>query len=77
MFDYATFDDEILLQLIVIKMIDALGQLYNRFGREEGYRKLHIDHPPGLTAYTDFGVTIEPTGGSPAPAGEKVLGLDL
>ncbi len=44
---------------------------------EEGYGKLHIDLPKGLSAYTGFGITIEPAGGSPAPTGEKVLGLDL
>jgi anti-sigma-K factor RskA len=27
-----------------------------------------------LDAYTDFGVTVEPAGGSPGPTGDKVLG---
>jgi len=39
-----------------------------------GYGAVVIKSPLPLTAYTDFGVTIEPSGGSPQPTGEKVLG---
>ncbi len=33
MSEYATFEDEILLRLIAIKKTDALGALYDRYGR--------------------------------------------
>jgi len=36
---------------------------------------VHTDKP--LASYTSFGITIEPSGGSPAPTGDKVLGKDL
>lgn len=39
-----------------------------------GYHAVVIDAPLPLNAYSDFGVTIEPAGGSPGPTGEKVLG---
>ncbi len=39
-----------------------------------GYGAVVVKSPLPLTAYTDFGVTIEPAGGSPQPTGEKVLG---
>lgn len=39
-----------------------------------GYGALVIRAPLPLDAYSDFGVTIEPAGGSPAPTGDKVLG---
>jgi len=40
----------------------------------DGYANQWIGAPEPLTAYSSFGVTIEPTGGSPGPTGEKVLG---
>jgi anti-sigma-K factor RskA len=43
----------------------------------EGYASLVIASPLPLDAYSAFGVTIEPQGGSPAPTGEKVLGGNL
>jgi anti-sigma-K factor RskA len=39
-----------------------------------GYGAMVIHAPRPLNEYTSFGVTVEPTGGSPAPTGEKVLG---
>lgn len=39
-----------------------------------GYGAMVINSLKPLTSYTDFGVTIEPAGGSPGPTGEKVLG---
>lgn len=39
-----------------------------------GYGAVVINAPLPLNAYNDFGVTIEPAGGSPGPTGEKVLG---
>jgi anti-sigma-K factor RskA len=39
-----------------------------------GYGALWVGAPEPLIAYTGYGVTIEPEGGSPGPTGEKVLG---
>lgn len=39
-----------------------------------GYGAVVIKAPLPLNSYTDFGVTIEPAGGSPGPTGDKVLG---
>ncbi len=39
-----------------------------------GYGALWISSPEPLKNYQAFGVTIEPTGGSPGPTGNKVLG---
>lgn len=43
----------------------------------EGYGALLISSPNPLSSYPSFGITIEPTGGSPSPTGEKVLGGSL
>lgn len=43
----------------------------------EGYGVLWIDAPEPLASYAAFGITVEPTGGSPGPSGEKVLGGSL
>lgn len=43
----------------------------------QGRAFVDIDAPQGLANYSDFGITIEPAGGSPGPTGPKVLGLDL
>jgi len=40
----------------------------------DGYGTAMVVSPLPLTSYTAFGVTIEPTGGSPGPTGQKVLG---
>lgn len=40
----------------------------------EGYHVLEIASPIALTSYDAFGITIEPSGGSPGPTGAKVLG---
>ncbi len=40
----------------------------------EGYGVLEVSSPEPLSSYSDFGVTIEPAGGSPGPTGDKVLG---
>lgn len=44
---------------------------------EEGYGTLIIESPRHLISYSQFGITIEPAGGSPGPTGEKVLGGQL
>jgi anti-sigma-K factor RskA len=43
----------------------------------DGYGWVYIHSPEPLANYSDFGVTIEPAGGSPAPTGDKVLGGEL
>lgn len=43
----------------------------------EGYGVLYINSPQPLASYQAVGITIEPTGGSPGPTGEKVLGGNL
>lgn len=40
----------------------------------DGYRAYWVQAPEPLDSYKNFGVTIEPTGGSPGPTGDKVLG---
>ena len=42
----------------------------------EGYGVLWIESHEPLSSFTAFGVTAEPTGGSPGPSGPKVLGSD-
>lgn len=42
---------------------------------EDGYGSMTIRAPQDLDTY-EFGVTVEPTGGSPGPTGEKVLGSE-
>jgi anti-sigma-K factor RskA len=42
-----------------------------------GYGALKVSSPEPLNAYTRFGVTIEPAGGSPGPTGLRVMGGDL
>lgn len=41
---------------------------------EWGYAAVVIRAPLPLMNYTSFGITIEPTGGSPGPTGPKVMG---
>lgn len=41
---------------------------------DDGYSSLWVSAPDPLRTYTDFGITIEPAGGSPGPTGAKVLG---
>lgn len=41
---------------------------------EDGYRAYWVQAPEPLDSYENFGVTIEPVGGSPGPTGDKVLG---
>ncbi len=40
----------------------------------DGYGSLEVASPERLADYSAFGITIEPTGGSPGPTGAKVLG---
>jgi anti-sigma-K factor RskA len=40
---------------------------------EDGYGSVWVSAPEALIQYSQFGVTIEPTGGSPSPTGERVL----
>lgn len=44
---------------------------------EEGYGSLWISSVEPLASYQGVGITIEPSGGSPAPTGERVLGGEL
>jgi len=44
---------------------------------DAGYASLWVWSPNPLADYTSFGITIEPTGGSPGPTGQKVLGGSL
>jgi len=44
---------------------------------DHGYGSLEIWSPQPLGSYGSFGITIEPSGGSPGPTGDKVLGGDL
>jgi anti-sigma-K factor RskA len=42
-----------------------------------GYGRLAVQAPGSLLDFSSFGVTVEPTGGSPGPTGAKVLGGNL
>jgi anti-sigma factor RsiW len=44
---------------------------------EQGYASIRIYAHDPLVSYPGFGVTIEPTGGSPGPTGDRVLGGEL
>jgi len=44
---------------------------------EKGYKGMYIKSPEPLDTYTGVGITVEPSGGSPGPTGEKVLGGNL
>lgn len=44
---------------------------------ETGYGNLMVTADQPLGSFQSFGITIEPTGGSPQPTGEKILGIDL
>ncbi len=44
---------------------------------KEGYGVLEVWGDQPLANYASFGITIEPTGGSPAPTGKKILGGGL
>lgn len=44
---------------------------------ESGAGRLEIDAPQPLLEYAAYGITIEPTGGSPGPTGDRVLGAGL
>jgi anti-sigma-K factor RskA len=41
---------------------------------QDGYGSVPILAPEPLTQYSSFGITVEPSGGSPHPTGAKVLG---
>jgi anti-sigma-K factor RskA len=41
---------------------------------QAGYGTLQVSANMPLESFPTFGVTIEPTGGSPGPTGKKVLG---
>jgi anti-sigma-K factor RskA len=43
----------------------------------DGYGSLAVSSPRPLSSYSSFGITIEPTGGSPGPSGEKVLSATM
>jgi anti-sigma-K factor RskA len=44
---------------------------------EDGYGTLEVSADQPLENFPSYGITIEPTGGSPAPTGKKVLGGNL
>lgn len=41
---------------------------------KDGYGSVWVSSPSPLASYSDFGISIEPAGGSPGPTGDKVLG---
>ena len=43
----------------------------------DGYGVLQVESTLPLASYQEFGITVEPAGGSPKPTGEKVLGGEL
>jgi anti-sigma-K factor RskA len=47
------------------------------FSVRDGYGAVWVRSPQPLAQYVGFGVTIEPSGGSAAPTGEKVLGGEM
>lgn len=44
------------------------------FSVHEGYAAIQVYAPRPLSSYRDFGITVEPAGGSAGPTGAKVLG---
>ncbi len=44
---------------------------------QSGYGFLAVQSPGSLLDFSSFGITVEPTGGSPGPTGAKVLGGNL
>ncbi len=44
---------------------------------DSGYTSLLVYSPKPLSSYNEFGITVEPVGGSPGPTGPKVLGGSL
>lgn len=44
---------------------------------DDGYGWVAVTSPRPLSDYSNFGITIEPAGGSPGPTGKKVLGSTL
>lgn len=44
---------------------------------QNGYGMLAVQAPGSLLNFSSFGITVEPTGGSPGPTGAKVLGGNL
>lgn len=44
---------------------------------QNGYGMLAVQAPGSLLNFSSFGITIEPSGGSPGPTGAKVLGGNL
>ncbi len=42
-----------------------------------GYGALKVESPQPLSEYNQFGITIEPSGGSQQPTGKRVLGSEL
>ena len=51
------------------------GGVFNVTDEGYGIKYIHSERP--LLSYEGFGVTIEPVGGSTAPTGEQVLGIDF
>jgi anti-sigma-K factor RskA len=72
----STLNDQQVYQLWLIKDGKRTnGGIFNI--KTNGYGSLVVKPTQSLLEFTSFGVTIEPAGGSPAPAGAKVLGGDL
>jgi anti-sigma-K factor RskA len=44
---------------------------------EDGYSSMYIYSHRPLSDFSEFGITVEPYGGSPGPTGDKVLGGNL
>lgn len=62
-------------------LVDAQGERLNggliTFGADQGFGWLMIEAPKMMEDYIALGVTLEPAGGSPAPTGPRILGVDL
>ena len=41
---------------------------------QTGYGSVWVSSPKPLAYYSNFGISVEPAGGSPSPTGNKVLG---
>ncbi len=48
------------------------GGVFHSYSNGYGVLWIHTDDP--LISYTEVGITVEPSGGSPAPTGDKIIG---
>jgi anti-sigma-K factor RskA len=72
----ATLDPGKQYQVWLVKGADRIsGGVFSV--NPDGYASLEIKAPLPLIQYDSIGVSVEPTGGSPAPTGDRVLGGNL